>query len=489
MIRHIAKTRSDDEKKEIYDKWHDLINMSQKELEEWGDDPDHLQASLNREEAKDNGKIQSGYDSFHRIKRRKEKPFKDWTNEDFDNASQENGFNSRMLGNEPGEIIGDTGMSKWEISLRNWGHDPSKPSSPQHSKWKKWQKQHEDEIAEDKKMQKKACIVAAGYLEGDRVLFKTRDRNYQVPVSFHHEIRNGVEVVYFKDEFTGWCEGMNEFGIGIVNSTLTVDIDVSRMEGSSKRDASILLKALEEKSPESASEVIAKYKGGLHGHTLVSSATETFAVEHFEGKEAVITKVELADDFYVRTNHGLEIPEAGYQNGEDPEDRKSSVLRRLRALKTLRETENKSDLIKNIYTYKPQSYDDPFNMVRHHTSFGKLRTSAQYIMDLPQLEFCFYSFPYRHRFQGYYINVMKPKMKLRLFRCKNIKEGEDFQVVEVDLHPQNQFLNVIKKASGLQGAEEIFEAYLDGNKKEASQKAIKLYKTSSSFRARLNIQK
>jgi len=137
-----AKARSDKEKREIYDKWHKLINMSQDALDKWAEDERRLLASINRSEAKDSGGIQSGYDSFHRIKRRKSKPFEDWSADDFDNASQENGFNSRMLGNEPGEPIEDSGMSKWEISLRNWGHDPSLKSSPQHAKWRAWKKKH-----------------------------------------------------------------------------------------------------------------------------------------------------------------------------------------------------------------------------------------------------------------------------------------------------------------------------------------------------------
>ncbi len=159
MLYPIAKERSDEEKKEIYDKWKGLINMSEKELVEWGEDPDHLEASLNRQEAKQNGKIQSGYDSFHRIKRRKDKPFDDWTAQDFDNASQENGFNGRMLGGNPGKPVGSTGMSKWEISLRNWGHDPSKPNSPSYTKWKKWKKENEEEIKMSLAKKKKANLI------------------------------------------------------------------------------------------------------------------------------------------------------------------------------------------------------------------------------------------------------------------------------------------------------------------------------------------
>ena len=101
MPYRYAKTRSDEEKKEIYDKWGNLINMSQKSLDDWANNEHRLLASINRSEAKDEGGIQSGYDSFHRIKRRKGKKFEDWTAQDFDNASQENGFNSRMLGGKP----------------------------------------------------------------------------------------------------------------------------------------------------------------------------------------------------------------------------------------------------------------------------------------------------------------------------------------------------------------------------------------------------
>lgn len=155
MFSRYAKARSDEEKKEIYDKWNKLINMSQKALDDWAENDDRLLASINRSEAKEEGGIQSGYDSFHRIKRRKSKPFKDWTDQDFDNASQENGFNSRMLGNEPGEPVEDSGMSKWEISLRNWGHDPSLKSSTKHSKWKAWK---------EKQMKKSAKKVASLYL-------------------------------------------------------------------------------------------------------------------------------------------------------------------------------------------------------------------------------------------------------------------------------------------------------------------------------------
>lgn len=121
------------DKDTIYKEWSKYINMSPKELESWSKDENRLLASLNREEA---GNIQSGYDSLHRIKRRINKKKEDWTDEDYKNAQQEINFVKRMLGMKPGKNVGDSSMSKWEISLRNWGHDPRKSNSPGKSKLK-----------------------------------------------------------------------------------------------------------------------------------------------------------------------------------------------------------------------------------------------------------------------------------------------------------------------------------------------------------------
>ncbi len=126
---------TDEEKSETFKKWHDLMNMSKAQLDRWADDPDHLLASLNRQEA---GSIQSGFDSLRRIRTRITKKKDDWTADDYKAAKREISFVSRMLGNSPGDPVGDSGMSKWEISLKNWGHDPSLKSSPQYKKWKSW---------------------------------------------------------------------------------------------------------------------------------------------------------------------------------------------------------------------------------------------------------------------------------------------------------------------------------------------------------------
>ncbi len=77
----------------------------------------------------------------------------------------------------------------------------------------------------DRGIIKNACIIASGRFDGKKCLFKNRDRNYLPRVRIYHTLIDGVEVVYMEDEITGWTEGMNEYGIGIVNSALAVAAD------------------------------------------------------------------------------------------------------------------------------------------------------------------------------------------------------------------------------------------------------------------------
>jgi hypothetical protein len=120
---------TDEEKKEIKKEWKKLINMSLSELKKWSDNDARLGASLSREDAKEKG-IKSGFESLEAIIRKKEKlkSGKEWTKNDYDNAKREISFVSRMKGMKNGEKM-ESGYSKRDVSLRNWGHDPKTASS------------------------------------------------------------------------------------------------------------------------------------------------------------------------------------------------------------------------------------------------------------------------------------------------------------------------------------------------------------------------
>jgi hypothetical protein len=69
------------------------------------------------------------------------------------------------------------------------------------------------------------CTIAAVRLDDGVIIAKNRDRGYVAKMNIIHEIIDGVEVAYWHDVDTDWSEGINEFGIGIVNSSLLVAQD------------------------------------------------------------------------------------------------------------------------------------------------------------------------------------------------------------------------------------------------------------------------
>ena len=69
------------------------------------------------------------------------------------------------------------------------------------------------------------CIIVSKKFGNDMVLAKNRDRAYKPEIEIVHTLINGVEVVYLHDITTDWSEGMNEYGIGIVNASLLVGYD------------------------------------------------------------------------------------------------------------------------------------------------------------------------------------------------------------------------------------------------------------------------
>ena len=69
------------------------------------------------------------------------------------------------------------------------------------------------------------CVIAHNVIDGNVILAKNRDRAYEVKLTVVRELINDTEVVYILDEDTDWSEGMNEFGIGLVNSALFVKRD------------------------------------------------------------------------------------------------------------------------------------------------------------------------------------------------------------------------------------------------------------------------
>jgi len=73
------------------------------------------------------------------------------------------------------------------------------------------------------------CIIVYKKINDKIILFKNRDRNYNPKIQIVHEIINGVEIVYIEDLDTKWCEGLNQYGFAIINSSLDFKYDERQM--------------------------------------------------------------------------------------------------------------------------------------------------------------------------------------------------------------------------------------------------------------------
>ncbi len=274
-------------------------------------------------------------------------------------------------------------------------------------------------------MSKTACIIAVGRWGGSKALLKNRDRNYSPQVKIVHEMREGVEVAYMIDLITDWCEGINEFGIGVVNSALQVARDeaekeVAKTVGKKSKDGPRVLKLLECKNIEDAVETAKTYEGGLKGHTIIANSAVTYGVESTSKHDAHSQKLQ-ENKLYVRTNHGLYHDDAGYTEGPDYE---SSVIRRDRAKKHLKNIDDLESVALALVHNRTDGHDHPNNMVR---KTDNMSTTSQLVLDLDGKELLFYVIPKQVKFMGIEDKMpknKKPKLKIRVFKYQGMTQDE-----------------------------------------------------------------
>jgi len=109
----------DDREKSI-DEFHDAVNMTHKELDDW------LQTSESRDAGQKSGGGEStGHESGRMIVDILGKKKSDFTDDDIDQMRRVTGYVHRHLAQRPDGDVEDT---RWRHSLMNWGHDPLKKS-------------------------------------------------------------------------------------------------------------------------------------------------------------------------------------------------------------------------------------------------------------------------------------------------------------------------------------------------------------------------
>lgn len=262
------------------------------------------------------------------------------------------------------------------------------------------------------------CIIVSKNLNDRKILAKNRDRNYKPTLEVVHEIRNGVEVAYLRDTITDWSEGMNEFGVGIVNTALMVGYDenekkIVKKGGKPSKDGDKIRTALSKKTLRDVIETAINYSGGIKGHTFISTPKHTLSIE-MTSKHKPKFKLHTDTDV-VRTNHGHFHTDAGYTEGDDY---LSSKIRKMSAEKIAKRIDN-VDKVLPYMRKKFYEYDSNLNMVR---DTEKMFTSSQLLLDLDDLVLKLtYRIDKVESFDGIKNNLpkgYKPKIKIEVTKTK-----------------------------------------------------------------------
>lgn len=227
------------------------------------------------------------------------------------------------------------------------------------------------------------CIIVSKSIDGSNILAKNRDRAYKPSLEIVHTLINGVEVAYLRDTITDWSEGMNEYGIGLVNTALMVGYDenekkIVKKGGKPSKDGKKIRTALSQKTIRETINSAITFDGGIKGHTFIATPTKTVCIETTSKHNP---KYELhAGEGIVRTNHGHLHYGAGYTKGKDY---LSSKIRKISAEKVLKRA-NKVDDILPLMRKKFYKHESNLNMTR---DTDKMFTSSQLLLDLSNMVF------------------------------------------------------------------------------------------------------
>lgn len=233
------------------------------------------------------------------------------------------------------------------------------------------------------------CIVVGKYFPGTGwVAVKNRDRNYIPEISFRKFQSKNLEVTYFWDDITEYCEGVNSAGVGILGASLMVLDDEKEITQRGKmhsKDGKRIKQALKLSDPRAAAMYLVKNK--LTGNTLVFNAETMILIEsaytdYKNDRYQYRMRVIPHNETVVRTNHGIWLPWAGYQRREDDESesasRVSSDARLLVAQYLADRAKTPMEIIDSLckdYVGNPQ-----LNVFRTEDGDKKMRTTAQLLI-------------------------------------------------------------------------------------------------------------
>ena len=222
------------------------------------------------------------------------------------------------------------------------------------------------------------CTVAGVRLSDGIVLAKNRDRGYTAEMEMVHELLDDVEIAYWHDVDTDWSEGINEFGIGIVNSSLMVNDDEKesdkikaakeekehnkdkKMSPKHATDGAKIRQVLCQKNLRDAVKVLISTRGdgsskfkGVSGESIISDGKDIYIIEHSSADVPIIKKLKGDKKVAVRTNHGIFHKDLGYQSGPKEESSHSRLKLAKEHLQDAKTDQDVLNILKKKYKKNP----------------------------------------------------------------------------------------------------------------------------------------
>ena len=288
------------------------------------------------------------------------------------------------------------------------------------------------------------CVIVAKYFEGTGwVGVKNRDRNYVPDLSFRKKQNKNTETLYFWDDITQYCEGMNDSGVCVLSASLMVLDDEKEITVRTKtpsKDGIKIKKALKLTDIKAVAMSLIKQK--LPGCTLIFNQEDCYLLEGswapggYEDKDYKykIEKIER-DQTVARTNHGVWLKWAGYQYGADDNESMSAISSRSRLL-IAQHVVDSAETPAQLIDWLTKKYVDNWqlNAMRLADEKKMMRTTAQLMLVPKDLTMFVRPIQSNIKFNFWKLNGAKDnKMWVELLTNRVLHTGEDDPAIPTNL--------------------------------------------------------
>ena len=257
------------------------------------------------------------------------------------------------------------------------------------------------------------CVIFYAKINDKIILAKNRDRVFKPDVQIVHAIVNGNEICYIQDITTGWVEGINENGCGMVNSTLNLkdgqQLPVKKKKNYVSLKSNEIFNILCDNKKKSIQKLLKNDKNVsfFEGNTLLATDNKVYHIEQDLDNKYIVN---AAKNNSVYTNHGINMPNIGYTKGIkglSSRLRKSIIEKELEDFERSEKTKNKCDdivydKISDILNKYYVNVDPLFHPYRNRKTTLKnskqnddkkmiVSTTGQLILNITDLELVYYS--------------------------------------------------------------------------------------------------